>query len=88
MRAVYSRFRLSTLFDFASLSFFIQFSRFLVVRSRFRFGKLPENSPNPPACRSRFRFRKLFWLSLNSLWWAQVDSNHRPHAYQACALTT
>ena len=19
--------------------------------------------------------------------WAQVDSNHRPHAYQACALT-
>ena len=20
--------------------------------------------------------------------WAQVDSNHRPHAYQACALTT
>ena len=20
-------------------------------------------------------------------WWAQVDSNHRPHAYQACALT-
>ena len=22
------------------------------------------------------------------VWWAQVDSNHRPHAYQACALTT
>ena len=22
------------------------------------------------------------------IWWAQVDSNHRPHAYQACALTT
>ena len=21
-------------------------------------------------------------------WWAQVDSNHRPHAYQACALTS
>ena len=20
-------------------------------------------------------------------WWAQVESNHRPHAYQACALT-
>ena len=20
-------------------------------------------------------------------WWAQVDLNHRPHAYQACALT-
>ena len=26
------------------------------------------------------------WISPN--WWAQVDSNHRPHAYQACALTT
>jgi len=22
------------------------------------------------------------------LWWAQVDSNHRPRAYQARALTT
>ena len=22
-----------------------------------------------------------------SLWWAQMDSDHRPHAYQACALT-
>ena len=21
-------------------------------------------------------------------WWAWMDSNHRPHAYQACALTT
>ena len=21
-------------------------------------------------------------------WWAKVDSNHRPHAYQACALTS
>ena len=20
-------------------------------------------------------------------WWAQIDSNNRPHAYQACALT-
>jgi hypothetical protein len=24
---------------------------------------------------------------LNSDWWAWVDSNYRPHAYQACALT-
>ena len=21
-------------------------------------------------------------------WWAQVDSNHRPHDYQSCALTS
>ncbi len=26
--------------------------------------------------------------SICSKWWAAVDSNHRPHAYQACALTT
>ncbi len=25
---------------------------------------------------------------LQLLEWAWVDSNHRPHAYQACALTT
>ena len=22
------------------------------------------------------------------VWWAQMDSDHRPHAYQACALTS
>ena len=29
-----------------------------------------------------------FLFLLEKDWWAQVDSNHRPHAYQACALTT
>ena len=28
------------------------------------------------------------YLSLTRLWWAQMDSDHRPHAYQACALTS
>jgi hypothetical protein len=23
----------------------------------------------------------------HGMWWAWVDSNYRPHAYQACALT-
>ena len=27
-------------------------------------------------------------FNLNESQWAWVDSNHRPHAYQACALTT
>ena len=45
----------------------------------------------------RFSFRFLYYSVFNVLWcaalsgqnawWAQVDSNHRPHAYQACALT-
>ena len=27
-------------------------------------------------------------VPVKELWWAEVDSNHRPHAYQACALTS
>ena len=27
-------------------------------------------------------------VSLAGFWWAQMDSDHRPHAYQACALTS
>ena len=30
----------------------------------------------------------IYDLSATALWWEQVDSNHRPHAYQACALTS
>ena len=45
---------------------------------------------------SRFRFGFVRFISAQCCgemprrqpWWAQVDSNHRPHAYQACALTT
>jgi hypothetical protein len=35
----------------------------------------PPNRPQPKTRASRPR------------WWARVDSNYRPHAYQACALT-
>ena len=34
------------------------------------------------------RFVRRDLCPASSWWWAQVDSNHRPHAYQACALTT
>src|SRR3954468_8934636 len=27
-------------------------------------------------------------LGSHKVWWAQADSNRRPHAYQACALTS
>ena len=38
---------------------------------------------------SVFNEHNLFSVTyLNSDWWAQVDSNHRPRAYQARALTT
>ena len=33
-------------------------------------------------------FNVLFLLyKISRFWWAQMESNHRPHAYQACALT-
>ena len=37
-------------------------------------------------CRSRTRARR--WPDGRSRWWAGEDLNLRPHAYQACALTT
>ena len=33
------------------------------------------------------RIRQLRHNILQREWWARVDSNYRPHAYQACALT-
>ena len=38
-------------------------------------------------CRFAARQTELLDFFACSLWWAQVDSNNRPHAYQACALT-
>ena len=32
-------------------------------------------------------FKVLLLHLFNVVWWAQMESNHRPHAYQACALT-
>ena len=34
------------------------------------------------------KIRSPFPEHLAMFWWEQVDSNHRPHAYQACALTS
>jgi hypothetical protein len=33
------------------------------------------------------RSAKLSYAPTKFCWWAWVDSNYRPHAYQACALT-
>ena len=64
--------------------------------------KVPSASPLPlarntnlfgGAGRDRTDDLKLAKLALSQLsygpgWWAWVDLNYRPHAYQACALTT
>ena len=46
-----------------------------------------------PARGGSTRFRVVVDLSVppevsHEVWWAQADSNRRPHAYQACALTS
>ena len=45
----------------------------------------PSRSRRASMLRVRGYFNPLSLLI--GFWWAQVDSNHRPHAYQACALT-
>ena len=42
--------------------------------------------PFPPRVQCSHSLRS--HLARHRPWWAQMDSNHRPHAYQACALTT
>ena len=41
-----------------------------------------------PADEMAYVRSSLFPKHLTVFWWEQVDSNHRPHAYQACALTS
>ena len=50
-----------------------------------------ESNSWPPACKAGALPTELhphiMSTFLKIMWWAEVDSNHRPHAYQACALT-
>ena len=39
------------------------------------------------SCQCALSDNSRLWGCDYSHWWAQVDSNYRPHAYQACALT-
>ena len=64
--------------------FFIQFSRFRNVLRTFTSLTSPTSSS---ICFANRNSLVWFW-NFYVPWWAQVDSNHRPHAYQACALTT
>ena len=59
-------------FDFFAMQLLIFFLRLSTDRP-LRFGQ-------------PFRYPRRTLLA--ELWWAQMDSDHRPHAYQACALTS
>ena len=73
-----------------SIWYYIQFSRYISLRPMYWFAFA---NRTPPA------FNGLCWLrilrilssakrsAVEASWWTWVDSNHRPHAYQACALT-
>ena len=37
--------------------------------------------------RARQALSQLSYGPIKFLWWVWVDSNHRPHPYQGCALT-
>ena len=42
-----------------------------------------------PLLRSDFSIQLLLGTEIRSQrWWAKVDSNHRPHDYQSCALAS
>ena len=43
-----------------------------------------------PFLRSDFSIQPISWVLKSALtsWWAKVDSNHRPHDYQSCALAS
>ena len=42
----------------------------------------------PHAVCRQTAFAHAFCLLANKMWWVEEDLNLRPHAYQACALTT
>ena len=48
----------------------------LITRGRPQLGAVIDLSSRPPEGHT-----------MDKVWWAQADSNCRPHAYQACALT-
>ena len=72
------QFSLSLSFSHSFICYFlvIQFSRCL-CSALFQEQNSKDELPSSSELRS--------WCLV---WWAQMDSNHRPHAYQACALTT
>ncbi len=45
-----------------------------------------DSNPRPQACKARALPAEL--MPLRAAWWAWKDLNFRPHAYQACALTS
>ena len=53
--------------------------------------RVPGSNRWPPACKAGALPAELTphrVFTLKELWWAKMDSNHRPHDYQSCALAS
>ena len=58
------------------------------IQSLMKWWRVPGSNRWPPACKAGALPAELtphfgFWK-----WWAKMDSNHRPHDYQSCALAS
>src|SRR5882762_10261115 len=51
------------------------------------FFRIFKEQPNQTYCAARAA-RWALSFPVTGSWWVWVDLNHRPHAYQACALTS
>ena len=55
----------------------------------FLWWRVPGSNRWPPACKAGALPAELTPHRGSSLkWWAKMDSNHRPHDYQSCALAS
>ena len=85
---VIPKLHLNKTFDFftSRIQYFVQFSSYYwwlkVINLCLPFGLAIGASFD------LLKTRNQLFHAREKSWWAQVDSNHRPHAYQACALTT
>lgn len=69
--------------------FFLLCYAFLLTATAAFFLRFFASLGTPVLFSRSFRpFLRFRLTSSISLWWAQMDSDHRPHAYQACALTS
>ena len=79
------------LFFLTYFFFVIQFSNNNGEIIKISGGDEESRTPDPLLARqvlSQLSYTPIFCSTIfKRMWWAEVDSNHRPHAYQACALT-
>ena len=79
------------------VNFAINFPLFMRLSRTFQFQSGGDEGTRTPGLlharqmRSQLRYTPKLWSDyyayVKVLWWARVDLNYRPHAYQACALT-